>query len=62
MKRIAWTVQAKAEVRALDKPTAMRILSAVHRFAETGTGDVKLLQGNAEELRLRAAITGSSSS
>jgi mRNA-degrading endonuclease RelE of RelBE toxin-antitoxin system len=31
----------------------MRILSALHRFAESGTGDVKAPQGGAEELRLR---------
>jgi len=30
----------------------MHILSALHRFAESGTGDVKALQGR-EELRLR---------
>lgn len=53
MKRIAWAEQAKADVRGLDKHTAMRILSALHRFAESGTGDVKALQGDAEELRLR---------
>ncbi len=53
MKRIAWTEQARADVRGLDKHTAMRILSALHRFADSGTGDVKALQGDAEELRLR---------
>lgn len=53
MKRTVWTEPAQADVRALDKPTAMRILSALHRFAESGTGDVKALQGEREELRLR---------
>lgn len=53
MKRIVWTEAAKADVRALDKPTAMRVLSALHRFAESGIGDVKALQGEREELRLR---------
>ncbi|MCW5980773.1 MAG: type II toxin-antitoxin system RelE/ParE family toxin [Bryobacteraceae bacterium] len=53
MKRIAWTEQARADVRSLDKNIAMRILSALHRFAESGTGDVKALQAGAEELRLR---------
>ena len=53
MKRIAWTEQAKADVRDVDKATAMRILHALHRFAESGTGDVKALQGDIEELRLR---------
>lgn len=52
MKRIVWTEAAKADVRALDKPTAMRVLSALHRFAESGAGDVKALQDR-EELRLR---------
>jgi mRNA-degrading endonuclease RelE of RelBE toxin-antitoxin system len=31
----------------------MRVLHALHRFAESGTGDLKALQGDAEELRLR---------
>lgn len=53
MKKIAWTDQAKADVRAIDKPIAMRILYALHRFAESGEGNVKALQGDAEELRLR---------
>lgn len=54
MRRIIWTDQAKADVRRLDKPTAMRVLSALHRFAESGEGDVKALQGR-DELRLRIA-------
>lgn len=52
MKRILWTEPAKADVRSVDKPTAMRILVGLHRFAEMGEGDVKRLQGR-EELRLR---------
>ncbi|PYU01262.1 MAG: plasmid stabilization protein [Acidobacteria bacterium] len=52
MKRIVWTEPAKADIRRLDKPTAMRILAALHRFADSGEGDVKALQGR-EELRLR---------
>jgi mRNA interferase RelE/StbE len=54
VRRIIWTDQAKADVRRLDKPTAMRVLSALHRFAESGEGDVKALQGR-DELRLRIA-------
>ena len=54
MKRISWTEQAKADVRGLDKAAAVRILHALHRFAESGTGDIKALQGEREELRLRA--------
>ena len=52
MKRIAWTEPAKVDVSRLDKPTAMRILAALHRFADSGEGDIKALQGR-EELRLR---------
>ena len=40
MKRIVWTEPAKADVRRLDKPTAMRILAALHRFSDC-EGDVK---------------------
>ena len=52
MKRIVWTGPARDDVRSLSKPIAMQILSALHRFAESGTGDVKALKGR-EELRLR---------
>ena len=52
MKRIVWTDPARADVRSLSKPVAMQILYALHRFAESGTGDVKALKGR-EELRLR---------
>ena len=54
MKRIIWTDPAKADVRRLDKPTAMRIFATLDRFAETGDGDVKALKGR-NELRLRIA-------
>ena len=53
MRRIVWTELAAADVRHLDKPTAMRILSALHRFAQSGSGDVQALKGEREELRLR---------
>jgi mRNA-degrading endonuclease RelE of RelBE toxin-antitoxin system len=53
LKQIVWTNQAQTDVRALDKPTAMRILHALHRFVESGVGDLKTLQGDCEELRLR---------
>jgi mRNA interferase RelE/StbE len=52
VKRIVWTDPAKADVRRLDKPTAMHILTSLHRFGESGEGDVKALHGK-EELRLR---------
>jgi mRNA interferase RelE/StbE len=52
VRRIIWTDPARADVRRLDKPAAMRILSTLHRFAESGEGDVTALQGR-DELRLR---------
>jgi mRNA-degrading endonuclease RelE of RelBE toxin-antitoxin system len=53
-RKIAWTDQAKADVRAIDQQTAMRILHGLARFAQTGEGDVKRLQDiDPPELRLR---------
>jgi len=48
-----WTDQAQADIRRLDKPTAMRVLHTLHRFSQSGAGDLKALQGDAEQLRLR---------
>ena len=53
MKKIAFTEQARADVRRLDIAAARRILAGIHRFAETGFGDVKKLQGETDESRLR---------
>jgi mRNA interferase RelE/StbE len=53
VKKIAFSDQARADVRRLDIPTARRIFTALHRFAETGIGDVVKLQGDTDELRLR---------
>lgn len=53
MKRIVFSEPARADIRRLDRETAMRIFTALHRFAETGGGDIKRLKGETEELRLR---------
>ena len=53
MKKIIFTPPARFDVRRIDRETAMRILTALHRFAETGEGDIKRLQGDSAELRLR---------
>ncbi|AXC13054.1 hypothetical protein ACPOL_3775 [Acidisarcina polymorpha] len=51
-KEIVWRDQAKAQLRAIDQPTGLRILRAF--FAATGEGDVKRLQGiDPPEFRLR---------
>jgi mRNA-degrading endonuclease RelE of RelBE toxin-antitoxin system len=36
---------ASAELRRIDRETAMRILLALTRYAETGEGDIKALEG-----------------
>lgn len=53
MKRIVLSEQAKADIRAIPQQTAMQILIAIHRLAETGAGRVKTLQGQGGEKRLR---------
>lgn len=53
MKRIVFSEQAKADIRAIPQQTAMQILIAIHRLAETGAGRVKTLQGQGGEKRLR---------
>ena len=53
MKKIVITPQAKIDVRRIDRETAMRILAALDRFARTSEGDIKKLQGDSGELRLR---------
>ncbi len=53
-KGIVWTEQAKADVRAIEQQTALRLLHGLARFLETGEGDVKRLQDvEPPELRLR---------
>jgi mRNA-degrading endonuclease RelE of RelBE toxin-antitoxin system len=40
-----WASSARAELRRVEREIAMRILIALTRFAETGEGDVKTLEG-----------------
>ena len=53
MKRIVFSDQAKADIRAIPQAIAMNILTAIHRLAETGAGRVKTLKGQEGEKRLR---------
>jgi mRNA-degrading endonuclease RelE of RelBE toxin-antitoxin system len=56
-KRIAWTDPAKADIRAIDQPTALRILHGLARFTQTEEGDVKRLQDiEPPEFRLRVGV------
>ena len=52
--RIEWFDEARADVRRLDRATAMRIFDGILHFARTGGGDVKPLHGElAGAFRLR---------
>jgi mRNA-degrading endonuclease RelE of RelBE toxin-antitoxin system len=53
-KKVAWTDEAKANLRSIDQATALRILHVVARYLVNGEGDVKRLQGiEPPEFRLR---------
>jgi mRNA interferase RelE/StbE len=52
--RIEWLDDAKADIRTLDQPTAMRLFEGILRFARSGSGDVNALHGDmAGAFRLR---------
>ena len=52
--RRRWLDEAKADVRALDRPTAMRLFEGTLHFARTGSGNVNALHGDmAGAFRLR---------
>ena len=54
MKKIRFAPNVPAEVRSIEREAAFRILTALHRYAENGEGDVKSLMGEFEGmLRLR---------
>ena len=54
MKEIEWTGTALEDMAALDKGIARRVKQTVERFADTGAGNVKRLQGiDPPEYRLR---------
>jgi len=54
-KRIVWTEQARADVRAIERRIALQILKTLARFVQTGEGDCKQLRDVEPPLiRLRA--------
>ena len=53
-KLIHWSDEARADVRAINRDTALRLLKSLARFLETGAGDIKQLHGfNPPRYRLR---------
>ncbi len=54
MREVEWTETALEHMAAIDKGIARRVKQAVERFADTGAGNVKKLQGiDPPEYRLR---------
>lgn len=54
MRQIEWSEAALDDMAALDKGTGRRVKEAVERFAGTGAGNVRRLQGiRPPEYRLR---------
>lgn len=53
-KKIVWSDRAKANLRAIEQATALRILHTLARVLATGEGDVKRLRNiEPPEFRLR---------
>ena len=52
--RIEWLDDARDDVRAIDRTTAMHLFEGILRFSRTGAGDVNTLHGElAGAFRLR---------
>jgi hypothetical protein len=43
-KTVIWSKEARADLRAIDRETALRILRSIDSYLTTGAGDVKKLQ------------------
>jgi mRNA-degrading endonuclease RelE of RelBE toxin-antitoxin system len=52
-KTVIWAPEARADLRAIDRETALRILRAIDAYLTTGAGDVKRLRPPRHEFRLR---------
>jgi mRNA-degrading endonuclease RelE of RelBE toxin-antitoxin system len=55
--RIEWLDEARADVRRLDRPTALFVFDGVLHYARTGGGDIAPLHGDmAGCFRLRLGV------
>lgn len=52
-KTVLWAPEAQAQLRLIERETALRILHAIGDYLASGTGDVKKLRPPRRELRLR---------
>jgi mRNA-degrading endonuclease RelE of RelBE toxin-antitoxin system len=50
---VTWSPEARADLRAIDRETALQILYCVDRYLTTRTGDVKKLKPPLTGFRLR---------
>ena len=50
---VIWSPEARADLRAIDRETALQILYCVDRYLATRTGDVKRLRPPLTGFRLR---------
>jgi mRNA-degrading endonuclease RelE of RelBE toxin-antitoxin system len=50
---VIWSPAARAQLRAIDRATALHILQSIDRYLDTGLGDVIQLQPPRTEFRLR---------
>jgi len=50
---VEWTDLARSDIKRLDQGSQKRLLDTIHRFAETGHGDIRKLHGVENEYRLR---------
>jgi hypothetical protein len=57
---IGWSPEARSELRAINRETAMQILNCIDRYVADRAGDVKKLKPPITGLRLAAAISACS--
>jgi mRNA-degrading endonuclease RelE of RelBE toxin-antitoxin system len=54
-KTVIWAGNSQAQLFAIDREIALKILHAIDDYLTAGSGDVKRLRPPREELRLRVA-------
>ena len=52
-KHVVWSGNSRAQLAAIDREMAMRILRAIDDYLTNGSGDVKKLRPPRRDLRLR---------
>jgi mRNA interferase RelE/StbE len=53
MKRVLFRPQAARDLEGLPNRNRDQVEEAIERFAQTGSGDIKMLAGEGRQLRLR---------